>query len=132
MLSKYLTTKNKTMAFEFGLIGIVAAIALYLAGVVQEETMWTILAFFGSGSITALRSLFLSEGNKTNLIFLIGSLVQAAFLYGNLTGLRWADPEKLTFLNQIILGVQGLNAGHGIAKANGFSAVGNGVSAASK
>lgn len=116
-----LSTKTKVLAFNLALLGVVVAIGLYLAGIVPEETMWTILTFFGSGSIAALRSLFLSEGIKTNLVFVIGSLLQAAFFYGNLSGYEWASAEKLTFLNQVLLGIQGLNAGHGIAKANGNS-----------
>lgn len=127
-----LSTKHKIFAFNIALIGVLASIGLYLAGLIDEKTMWTILAFFGSGSITALRALFLSEGQKTNLVFVAGSILQAVFFYGNLSGYMWASAEKLKFLNQVLLGIQGLNAGHGIAKANGFSAVGNGVSAASK
>jgi hypothetical protein len=47
--------------------------------------------------------------------------LQAVFFYGNLSGYVWANAEKLTFLNQVLLGIQGINAGHGIAKANGNS-----------
>ena len=114
-----LSTNTKILAFNFSLIGVVAGVALYLAGVIVEETMWTVLGFFGSGSIAALRSLFLSEGQKTNIVFVVGSLLQAVFFYANISGYAWASAEKLTFLNQVLLGIQGLNVGHGIAKANG-------------
>ncbi len=116
-----ISPKTKVLAFNIGLLGIITAVGLYLAGVIPQSTMWTVLGFFGSGSIAALRALFMSEGQKTNLVFVIGSLLQAIFLYGNLSGYMWASPEKLTLLNQVLLGVQGINAGHGIAKANGNS-----------
>jgi len=116
-----LTTKTRVLAIEVGIIAIIGAAALYLIGLIDLSVFMTVAGFFGYGSIEALRSLFLSEGVKTKVVWIIGWLLVAVFGYGQLAGLSWATAEKFGLVLSVVAGTQVIALLHGVAKAGGRS-----------
>jgi hypothetical protein len=116
-----LSAKVRVLAVEVGILAIIGAAALYLIGLIDLNVFMTVAGFFGYGSLEALRSLFLSEGIKTKVIWIIGWLLVAVFGYGNLAGLSWATAEKFGVLFAVVAGIQGIALIHGVAKAGGRS-----------
>lgn len=116
--------KLRIKTVELSIIAIVGAFLFFLAGMIDESTMLAITGFFGAANLAALRSLFLSYGMKTYVVFIAGSILLAIFAFGYVQGYGWAEIGKIRWLVGIILGLEGVTTAHGIAKANGKSEIG--------
>ena len=116
-----LITKTRVLAIELSIIAIIGAAGLYLIGWINLNVFMTVAGFFGYGSIEALRSLFLSEGIKTKIVWIAGWLLVAVFGYGSMAGLSWATTEKFATLFAVVAGTQVVALLHGVAKAGGRS-----------
>lgn len=115
----------KVKAIELSVLVILAGGVAYLSGVIDLKTMLTLTGFFGFGSISALRALFLEKGAKTHIGVGIAVLVTAVFQYGFIENLSWATPEKLQTLLEVLAIPNFASLLHGVAKSNGNMAVGS-------